>query len=105
VAAPGSAIAAARGFAPPRQPWIAMTGTSMASPYVAGVAALMLAVEPSLTASQIIGIIRRTAQPLPGSDYRWQNNAGFGRIRPEACLEEAARAFALSDVYGEEAGE
>jgi subtilisin family serine protease len=102
VAAPGSAIVAARGFAPPRQPWIAMTGTSMASPYVAGVAGLMLSVQPSLTASQIIGIIRRTAQPLPGSDYRWQNNAGFGRIRPEACLEEAARAFALSDVYGEE---
>lgn len=105
VAAPGSAIVAARGFAPPRQPWIAMTGTSMASPYVAGVAALMLAVQPSLTASQIIGIIRRTAQPLPGSDYRWQNNAGFGRIRPEACLEEAERAFALNDVYGEEGPE
>jgi subtilisin family serine protease len=102
VAAPGSRVVAARGFSSARRPWVAMTGTSMASPYVAGVAALMLAVEPALTASQIIGIMRRTAQPLPGSDYRWQTSAGFGRIRPEACLEEATRAFVQSDVYEQE---
>ena len=59
-----------------------MTGTSMASPYVAGVAAHMLAREPRLTATQIVGIMRRTAQPLPGSDYKWQDAAGFGRIAP-----------------------
>ncbi len=41
-----------------------MTGTSMASPHVAGVAALMLSINPNLTAAQIGGIIRRTSSPL-----------------------------------------
>jgi hypothetical protein len=76
-----------------------MSGTSMASPYVAGVVGLMLAVEPQLTAAQIVGIIRRTARPLPGADFAWRNDAGFGRIDPEACLEEAARVNQRRDLY------
>jgi subtilisin family serine protease len=98
VAAPGTNIIAPRGFAGPQRRWVALSGTSMSSPYVAGVAALMLAVERRLTASQIIGIIRRTAQPLPGGDYPWQNNAGFGLIQPERCLEEAAAAFLQEEL-------
>jgi subtilisin family serine protease len=89
VAAPGTDIVAAKGFSDPDDLWIAMSGTSMASPFVAGVAGLMLAIEPRLTAQQIEGIIQRTSRPLPGSDFRWANNAGFGAIDPEACLEEA----------------
>ena len=75
-----------------------MTGTSMASPYVTGVAALMLAREPRLTAAQVVGIMRRTAQPLPGSDYRWQDAAGFGRIQPDACLDEVHKPFTPVDL-------
>ena len=70
----------------------------MASPYVAGVAALMLAVEKRLTAAQIVGIIRRTAQPLPGYDYRWQDDAGFGRVQPALCLQQAAIAFEQVEI-------
>jgi subtilisin family serine protease len=98
IAAPGSDIVAARGFSSDDRRWAAMTGTSMASPYVAGVAAQMLIREPRLTATQILGIMRRTAQPLPGSDYRWQDAAGFGRIRPVACLREADRPFRPRDL-------
>ncbi|HEX8573672.1 MAG TPA: S8 family serine peptidase [Allosphingosinicella sp.] len=90
IAAPGTDIVAACGFDPATQ-WIAMTGTSMASPYVTGVAALMLSLNPRLTAAQIGGIIRRTSNPLPGSSYEWQNGAGFGVIDPQACLREALR--------------
>ena len=57
----------------------------------------MLAVEPRLTAAQITGIIRRTAVPLAGHDFNWRNDAGFGRIDPDACLREAARAYAATD--------
>ena len=103
IAAPGTDIVAARGFSFAKRQWMALTGTSMASPYVAGVTGLMLALERRLTASQIVGIMRRTAQPLPGTDYLWQDGAGFGSIRAERCLEEAATAFEQKDLDEEEA--
>jgi subtilisin family serine protease len=87
-AAPGTNIVAAKGFAGPDDLWVSMSGTSMASPFVTGLAGLMLGIEPRLTAAQIEGIIIRTARPLPGSNFEWQNNAGFGRIDPQACLVE-----------------
>jgi subtilisin family serine protease len=89
VAAPGTNIVAAKGFADPEDAWVSMSGTSMASPFVAGVAGLMLGIEPRLTAAQIEGIMIRTARPLPGAHFKWLNDAGFGRIHPEACLVEA----------------
>lgn len=90
VAAPGTRIVAANGFAGPDDLWIGMTGTSMASPFVTGVAGLMLALDRRLTAAQIEGILHRTSRPLPGFTYEWANDSGFGRIDPEACLSEAA---------------
>jgi subtilisin family serine protease len=63
----------------------------MASPYVAGVAGLMLSLAPTLTAAQIAGIIQRTSRPLPGGDYAWHNGTGFGVIDPMACLKEVVR--------------
>ena len=88
--APGTNIVAANGFASGRDAWIGMTGTSMASPYAAGVAGLMLAVQPNLTAAQLIGIMRRTAIPLDDSDFAWKHDVGFGVIDPAACVAEAA---------------
>ncbi|MGF1507949.1 MAG: S8 family serine peptidase [Myxococcota bacterium] len=96
VLAPGTDVIAANGFA--SAPWIGMTGTSMASPYAAGVAGLMLAVAPTLTAAQIIGIMRRTAEPMEDSDFGWKSDNGFGLLDPAACLEEAARVNERSDI-------
>jgi subtilisin family serine protease len=90
IAAPGTRIVAACGF-DPKTKWIEMTGTSMASPYVAGVAGLMLSLNPKLSAAQIAGIIQRTSRPPPGAGYEWQNDTGFGVIDPEACLKEVVR--------------
>lgn len=98
VAAPGTDIVAARGFAGPKDLWISMSGTSMASPYVCGVAGLMMAIEKGLTAAQIEGIIQATARPLPGAAYSWLNDAGFGRIDPEKCLLEAATVNQRKEV-------
>jgi subtilisin family serine protease len=89
VAAPGTDILAAKGFAGPDDLWVSMTGTSMASPYVTGIVGLMLATRPELTAAQIEGIIQRTARPLPGTSCAWTNSSGYGVINPEACLAEA----------------
>ena len=58
IAAPGTNVLAANGFGEADDPWIAMSGTSMASPYVAGVIGLMLALNRDLTAAQCLGIRR-----------------------------------------------
>ncbi len=90
VAAPGTDIVAAKAFSTGGELWIGMSGTSMASPFVAGVIGLMLAIKPKLTAAQIEGIVRSTAKPLPGGSFVWANDVGFGVIDPEKCLEQAA---------------
>jgi subtilisin family serine protease len=90
IGADGTDIVAARAL-DRAQPWVTMTGTSMASPYVCGVAALMLAIAPGLTAAQIQGIVRSTSRPLAGHDFTWRNDTGFGVIDAAACVDEAAR--------------
>ncbi len=99
VTAPGTAIVAAKGFElDNNNTWISMSGTSMASPYVAGIVGLMLEKEPNLTAAQILGIIQRTARPLPGTDYVWRNDAGFGVIDHHSCLKEAKNINQRDDL-------
>lgn len=98
IAAPGTSIVAARGFATDDDEWMGLSGTSMASPFVAGVVGLMLAMEPRLTAAQIEAILKRTAKPLPGASFVWSNAAGFGVIDPEACLLEVERLHERKDL-------
>jgi subtilisin family serine protease len=98
VAAPGTDVVAANAFSPDKK-WIGMTGTSMASPYVAGLVGLLLAIEPTLTAAQINGIIQRTSRPLPGSTFSWAHDAGFGRLQENACLSEAAVVNSRKDLF------
>jgi subtilisin family serine protease len=98
VAAPGTNIIAAKGFAGSDDAWVSMSGTSMAAPYVTGVAGLMLAIEPKLTAAQIEGIIKGTADPLPGTGYAWSNKAGFGRINAGKCVSEAVEVTERRDL-------
>ena len=73
----------------------------MSSPYVAGVVGLMLAIQPSLTAAQIGGILQRTAQPLPNCDFGWRNDAGFGRINPLGAIKEASNINTRKDLTDE----
>ena len=98
VIAPGTDITAAKAFSGSDDQWISMTGTSMASPYVCGVAAWMLSLDKHLTAAQIQGIIIRTSTPLPGCDYNWRNDSGFGSINPEKCFEEAKNIRKKKDI-------
>ena len=70
----------------------------MASPFVAGVAGLMLAVSPTLTSAQIEGILHRTARPLPGADFRGRTTPAFGadRSRARASTKRVADASGRS---------
>jgi hypothetical protein len=90
IAADGTDVVAARGFFDRELRWIEMTGTSMASPHVCGVAALMLRIHPDLTSPQIQGIMRSTSSPLPGHAFGWRNDTGFGVIDAAACVTRTA---------------
>lgn len=100
IAAPGTEIVAANGFAGSDEPWVAMTGTSMACPYVTGVVGLMLAANREVTAAQCAGILQRTAHPLVGASYTWANDAGWGYLDATAAIEEARAINQRSPVAG-----
>ncbi|MDP2937539.1 MAG: S8 family peptidase, partial [Dehalococcoidia bacterium] len=53
-------------------------GTSMATPYAAGVAALVWSINPNLTVDQVEAILRQSAKDLgtPG----WDDTFGYGRV-------------------------
>jgi len=59
-------------------------GTSMASPHVAGVAALVWAADPSLTNVQLRAILQSTAQDL---GLPW-NHQGHGLVRADLAVRE-----------------
>ena len=64
------------------------SGTSMASPHIAGAAALLLQANPALTAASIRSALQASATPVLGADGNalpfWQ--VGYGYIDLEAAL-------------------
>src|SRR5438445_11635088 len=54
----------------------ALSGTSMATPMVAGVAGLVLSQNPSLTPTQVAGIIEASS----GGGVSWTPNLAFGVV-------------------------
>ena len=68
-----------------------LQGTSMASPHVAGVAALILSCNPNLPAAQVGQIIRDTARPLRDNpaDPVPNNNYGYGMVDAKAAVDRA----------------
>jgi subtilisin family serine protease len=73
-------------------------GTSMATPHVAGVAALILSVNSCLTAQQVRDIIEQTAQKVGGYSYTtttgrpngtWNNQMGYGLVDAYAAVQMA----------------
>jgi subtilisin family serine protease len=63
-------------------------GSSVSAPAVAGIAALMLSVNPSLSSTQIISILEHTAKPVTGI-------AG-GRVNANAAIRAAAAKAVLN---------
>ena len=66
-------------------------GTSAACPQVAGVAALMLSVNPNLTQSEVRNILTSTARKLPDYTYTsgWNNEIGYGLVDAGAAVYNA----------------
>lgn len=78
-------------------------GTSSACPHVAGVAALILSVNPSLTGQQVRDIIEQTAQKVGGYNYTtttgrtngiWHNEMGYGLVNALCSVTRAQMSLA-----------
>ena len=88
VTAPGVTVSAAD--AGTASGYVAMSGTSMATPYVAGVAALALQAAPASAPADVKAAIESTAQGrgAAGKDPEW----GSGLVDAEAAVQAAAGA-------------
>ena len=80
VSAPGVSIAST--FTGPR--YYAMSGTSMATPHVAGLAALIRSLHPEFTLADVETAIKATVLDL--GDPGWDKYFGHGRIQPPLAL-------------------
>lgn len=88
VVAPGVSIASAL----PSGGYGTKSGTSMASPHLAGVVALLLQAHPSLTRDELHEALTSTAVDLGDSGY--DHDYGHGRIDAVAALDAAGRIVA-----------
>jgi serine protease AprX len=74
-----------------------ISGTSMATPHVAGVVALMLSANPKLTPAQVKQILTTTATRMPGyEDFE----VGAGFINATAAVDLALNPAAAYGVFG-----
>jgi subtilisin family serine protease len=88
IAAPGTGIISAvapeaAGGVP--NSYLLYSGTSMATPHVAGVAALVRSAHPTWSAGKVRGALLNTATDveLPGKDYA----SGYGRVNADAAID------------------
>ncbi|MGC5168213.1 S8 family serine peptidase [Luteimicrobium sp. DT211] len=68
-----------------------LQGTSMATPYVAGAAALLLQAHPGMTPAEVKTALMNTAVPLAGADYSVFDE-GAGQIDPYAAVHATVSA-------------
>ena len=108
VAAPGSWIVGPYQVNSGQISFYYLGGTSMASPHVAGIVALMAQKKPNLTASEAEGILEASAIPLPAgsrtitnsngttTSVSWGNDAsGAGLATADAALAGISAAIVL----------
>lgn len=84
IAAPGSSIYSTY----PGGNYTYLSGTSMATPHVAGLAALLWSFAPSLTNTAVRQIIQNTADDLGAAG--WDPYFGYGRINAHRALESVS---------------
>ena len=81
--------------------FVSQTGTSQACPHVSGVAALMLEALPSLRPSDVMSILRSTAEPE--KSYPWQsspnNDYGYGTVNALRAVENCTNGTLPPVVY------
>jgi thermitase len=78
------------------QSYASVSGTSFSAPIAAGVAALVMAVNPSLSSAQVESILFNTAVDLgaAGRDVYY----GYGRVDAAAAVESASKTVSAADT-------
>ncbi len=66
--------------------YASLDGTSMATPHVAAVVALLMSAKPNARAVDIATALRNTAHHPDGRNHRPDNRWGWGEVRPSAAL-------------------
>ncbi|MEU7860612.1 S8 family serine peptidase [Nonomuraea sp. NPDC049141] len=94
VTAPGVEITAAKSGGG----YVTMSGTSMATPHVAGAAALLRQARPDLTGPELKSLLMGTAKPTPGTPA---DARGTGRIDVAVALKGAVVTSAGSVNFGD----
>lgn len=98
VCAPGESVMSASGSS---NGYVAQGGTSMSSPHVAGVAALIIQAVPAITPAQVKQVIIETALNYTGTDpYNpllqnngWNGDRGWGEVRARQAIQLAITRY------------
>lgn len=91
ISSPGSSIRSTV----PTNGYGSKSGTSMASPLVAGLCGLMLSANPNLNPDEVLECLQLSADNIDGQNSNYIGQLGAGRINAEAAL-ECAGASALA---------
>ncbi len=101
IAAPGVDITAARGrdasVGTPGNPYVTLSGTSMAAPHVTGAAAILAQEHPDWSGARLKAALMASAQPLPGIDVFGQ---GAGRVDVAREIHQSVVSTPVSVGFG-----
>jgi subtilisin family serine protease len=79
--------------------YITIDGTSFSSPYAAGVAALIISANPSLSAAQVETIMKNTCKDM--GTVGFDTLTGWGMLNAEAAVIAASPLPCVSDLNGD----
>ncbi len=88
----------------PQGKHICFTGTSMASPHVAGAVALMLQKQPALSPAEVKQILQQTARTDNWTGAVWNKKFGYGKIDVKAAVDAVGGGAACLTRAGDADG-
>ncbi len=100
ISAPGNSVLSTLNSgttAPAADSYVYYSGTSMATPHVAGVVSLMFSVDPSLTVDEVLQILQSTATAFPSGSSCNTTICGSGIVNAAAAL-QAVQAGMIPDL-------
>lgn len=79
--------------------YVDMSGTSMAAPNAAGVAALIWSANPEWTRDQVVAKLMTSSDDVDGINKKYKNKLGNGRVNSYRALSEDAKAPSIRKAW------